>query len=232
MLSIVVWKWKGTREYTSQQVNALKRMIDANYSDPHDVVCVTDDPEGLHPDIRVIPLPAFEHVEVAPSLPSCFVRLWGFSKEFGELIGHRFLTLDIDVVITGDMRPIWNKPGKFVAWYDPDIAGVCYQGGMYAMDPGAYPEVYEFFDPTDCPAIANKAGYLGSDQAWISYCLKGLVDVPVWNRHDGVYRARNIHTKGDLQKARIVQFAGWVKPWNCADVYPELHAIWKAACES
>lgn len=227
MLSIVVWKWKGTRPYTSHQVNVLKEMIDKHYTDEHEVVCVTDDAKGLHPDIRVIDLPPFEHLPVMPGLPSCFVRPWGFSEEFGKLIGNRFVTLDIDVIIKGDMRPVWNMPGEFIAWCDPDIRGVCYQGGMYLMEPGARATVYDEFDPATSPDVAAKAGFIGSDQAWISYCL--APHEREWTRADGVFRFRNINSHDDLERARIVQFAGRVKPWTCSYEAPWLYAMWKLA---
>src|SRR5690625_7030078 len=136
MLTVAAWKWRGTREYTSEHVNVLVRAVADNLRTPHQFVCITDDPVGLDNNINVVELPDFDHIEVRPGFPTSYVRLLGFCPEFSKRIGDRILTLDIDVVVMGDLTPIVERDEDFVAWSDPDLKGLQYDGGMYLMEAG------------------------------------------------------------------------------------------------
>ncbi len=59
------------------------------------------------------------------------------------------------------------------------------------------------------------AGFFGSDQGWISFCLKP--NESKWGRKDGVYSYRNHleQTGARLpENARIVFWHGRVDPWS------------------
>ena len=62
------------------------------------------------------------------------------------------------------------------------------------------------------------AGFRGSDQAWINYCLGK--DIPTWDKMDGVYSYRDHIMKshrGQLPpNARVVIFHGKPDPWDHA----------------
>lgn len=225
MLTVAAWKWRGTREYTSEHVNVLFRAVSDNLHIPHRFVCITDDPVGLDDNITVVPLPEFAHIKVRPGFPSAYVRLLGFCPEFSRKIGARILTLDIDVVVTGDLTHLVSRDDDFVIWSDPDKPGLRYQGGMHLMDAGARPEVWETFDRDKSPGLARKAGLVGSDQAWISHCL--FPNEATWDSSDGITRTRNIRGKTP-EGACIVQFPGHMKPWfkMCEDQHPDLYAAW------
>src|SRR5690625_3754092 len=225
MLTVAAWKWRGTREYTSEHVNVLFRAVADNLHIPHRFVCITDDPVGLDDNINVVELPDFDHIEVRPGFPSSYVRLLGFCPEFSKRIGDRILTLDIDVVVMGDLTPLVERDEEFVGWSDPDVKGLQYHGGMYLMDAGCRPQVWETFDREMSPKLTKDAGLTGSDQAWISYCL--WPNEAIWEKPNGIYRTRNI--KGLCpDDARIVQFPGHMKPWfkMCEDQHPDLYAAW------
>ncbi len=224
MLSVVTWKWKPREGYRStfgpDTVNVLKRMIDRHYSDPHRFICVTDDADGIDPSVEILPL--WNDFADVPSPhggknPSCYRRLRMFHPEIGKHFGERFVSLDLDAVITGDMRPIWNRPEDFVAWGDTNPRpGSHYNGSMILLRAGARPQVWERFDPVTSPRESLRARCWGSDQGWISFVL-GQGEAK-WSRRDGVYSFRN-----DLQKcpslpanAKIVLFHGNVDPWQPA----------------
>lgn len=191
-------------------------MVKRHYPHPHEFICITDDPKGIDRDVRVIPL--WTDFGNIPSPhgglnPSCYRRLKMFSAEARELIGERFVSLDLDCVITGDMSPLWNRPEDFVIWGDT-AKGTPYNGSMLLMTAGARTKVWEDFDPQVSPVKTRKAGLIGSDQAWIGYCL-GPKEKK-WTAADGVYSYRNeIQTKGGRlpANARIVIFHGHTDPW-------------------
>jgi hypothetical protein len=221
VLSVVTWKWTARAGYrstfTANTVNVLRRMVARNYPHPHRFICVTDDPDGLDPQVEVVP-DWKDFVGLSSphggSNPACYRRLRMFSPDIGKVFGKRFVSLDIDCVIARDMTPIWNRPEAFVIWGDTNPQTV-YNGSMILMDAGARPQVWNDFDPKKSPELARAAGNFGSDQAWISYRL-GPGEAK-WSRRDGVYSFRNEIQRiaGRLpEDARIVMFHGAHDPWG------------------
>jgi hypothetical protein len=228
MLSVISWKWTSANGYRStfgpQTVNILRRMVARHYPPPHRFLCVTDDPAGLDPEVEVVP----DRRDFAqlPSPhggrnPSCYRRLRAFAPDAGESFGPRFVSLDLDCVVTGDLTPLWDRPEEFVVWGDTNPK-TFYNGSMFLLTAGTRTIVWSSFDPKTSPRRAMAAGHFGSDQAWISCCLgRGQ---PTWTARDGVYSFRNqILPKGGAlpPNARIVFFHGCVDPWSkAARQYP------------
>lgn len=233
MLRVVCWKWAPKPGYRStfgpETVNTLRRMVARHYAGPHELVCITDDPAGIDAGVRVIPL-WDDHKDVpsphGPGNPSCYRRLKAFSAEAAELIGPRFVSIDLDVVITGDLAPLWDRPDPFVIWGDTSPR-TPYNGSMFLLEAGSRRQVWEGFDPLSSPQEAKRQGYWGSDQAWIGAALGP--NEPRWGVADGVYSFRNhilqamaprrpgatlpppLALPGD---ARVVFFHGRHDPWD------------------
>jgi hypothetical protein len=220
VLSVVCFKWAPKPGYRStfgpETVNVLERMVARHYPDPHRFICVTDNPSGLSASVEVVPL--WSEFGDLPSPhggnnPSCYRRLRMFAPEIAGVVGERFVCVDLDTVITGDVRPLWNRPEDFVMWGETDRRS-WYNGSMFLMTAGARRQVIEKFDARLSPAQAKAAGKFGSDQGWISYCL-GPGEA-TWTRKDGVYSFR-VHLKngGKLPRdARMVMFHGHIDPWS------------------
>lgn len=220
-LTIVCWRWTPAPGYRSaylpQTVNVLRRMVQRHYPTPHRFLCVTDDPAGLDPAIEIVPLwDDFAHVPSphGKKNPSCYRRLRAFSPDIADVFGPRFVSLDLDCVITGDLRPLWERPEAIVMYGDTNPK-THYNGSMLLMTAGARPQVWDRFDPQHSPQLSKNAGCFGSDQGWISYCL-GPGEAK-WSRADGVYSFRNdIKQNPDRlpANARIVMFHGNEDPWG------------------
>lgn len=224
MLSVVTWFWRPSATYRSQfsatHVNTLAAMVRRHYPHPHEFVCVTDQPRGLDPAIRVVP--AWNDFAAIPNplgahQPSCYRRLRAFHPDAGAVLGARFVSLDLDTVIVGDLSPLWNRPEAFVAWGETN-PNSHYNGSMWLLTAGARPNVWTDFDPATSPQLAAHAGKFGSDQGWLSYCL-GPGEA-TWTTADGVY-SYNVHirVKHGLPRplpanARIVMFHGGTDPWT------------------
>jgi hypothetical protein len=139
--------------------------------------------------------------------------LKAFSAEIAEIFGPRFVSVDLDTVICGDLSPVWNRPEEFVIWGETDPRSY-YNGSMWLMTTGCRRQVWEDFDPKQSPKEAMRAKRFGSDQGWISYKLgKGET---VWTQKDGVYSYRkHVGPMGRLpENARMVMWHGRVKPWD------------------
>lgn len=220
MIQVVTWKWKPLPGYRStflaEHVNTLRRMVARHYPSPHEFVCITDDATGIDSDIRVIPL--WDDFASVPSphsakSPSCYRRLKAFSAEALQIIGPRFVSLDLDTVIVGDLRPLFDRPEDFAIWGDT-APRTWYNGSFWLLTAGARTKVWDQFDPARSPQLAKAAGQLGSDQAWIGYCL-GPHEKKLSQR-EGIYSWRvHLEPRGGMlpQNARMVMFHGHTDPW-------------------
>ncbi len=217
---MICWRWKPKPAYRSifapATVNTLKRMVRRHCQIPHRFLCITDDPVGLDADIEAVTLPPDFASLPSPhggNNPSCYRRLRMFSPDFKAIAGDRFVSLDLDCVITRDVTALWDRPEDFIAWGDTSPRTL-YNGSMILMTAGARRKVWDDFKPKTSPQVALAAGYWGSDQGWISYCLgKGEAK---WTVDDGVYSFRNhLSRVRDLPKnARMVIFHGQHDPWS------------------
>lgn len=219
-LVICCFKWHVPNyrsTFTAAHVNTLRSMVRRHYGFPHEFVCVTDNPIGIEPDIRVVPL--WDDFATVPSpygrqQPSCYRRLKLFSAEAAALIGPRFVCIDLDTVIVGDMGPVWNRPEDFIIWNEIDPRSF-YNGSMFMLTAGARTQVWTEFDPQTSPDRAKAAGRFGSDQGWLSYVL-GPGEAK-WTTRDGVYSYRaHIQREGGAlpPDARITMWHGSVDPWS------------------
>ncbi len=221
MLSVVCWKWNrpGYRStFTGEHVNRLAAMVRRHYSDPARVICVTNDPTGIDPAITIIP--DDEDFADIPSPhggmnPTCYRRLRMWRPDIAKWFGERFVSIDLDVVATADLRPLWNRPEDVVLYRDP-LYPTQYNGSLVLMTAGARPDVWEAFDPNRSPQIARGARFFGSDQAWLSLRLPGEAQ---WDARDGVYSFRkDIVPKRPpyaLPKdARLIVCHGQHDPWD------------------
>lgn len=200
MVVAVTFKWG--QSYTAAHVNRLARQL------PIPLVCITDDPTGIECETR--PLWP-DHADLPAPIVSCWRRLKIFDPATQAMLpGDRWLILDLDVTITGDLAPILSRPEPFVSWSDPNHRGqLC--GSVWLLSAGAHPEVWADFDPVRSPKLAHAAGYRGSDQAWLSYRLR---DSAVFGPEVVSYK-KHCRQSGKLPKgAHIVVFHGKPKPWD------------------
>lgn len=221
MLSVVCFKWKpypGYRsKFESAHVNVLRAMVERHYSKPHRFICITDDPEGLDSRVEVVPLwDDFSQMQSPHGrrYPSCYRRLKMFSPEIKDLVGERFVMMDLDCVVVGDLEPLWDRDEDFVAWGGTNRT-THYNGSMMLMTAGARKQVWEEFDPDISPIKSVNAGQFGSDQGWISFKLgKGEA---MWDTSDGVYSyVVHLSPRRELlpKNARLVFFNGKIDPWS------------------
>lgn len=222
MLNVVCWKWKPQNPefrstFNANSVNVLYSMVERHYRKPFQMVCFTDDSEGIDARIHTIPIWDTYGDLVSPlgvSYPSCYRRLLAFRSDMEQIVGGRFVSMDLDCVITGDITPLWDRQEDFIIWH-AETRNTPYNGSMWMMDPGARKQVYDQFDPLTSPALTRKLDLCGSDQAWIVHVLGP--NEATWGKGDGVYVWRT-HLKNRMWNlpadARIVFFQGKEDPWD------------------
>lgn len=222
--TVVCWMWNDVnlsgRPFAPENVNALQRSIARHASEPFRFVCITDATKGFNADVEVMPTPA-SALRIASHrspeggrFPSCYRRLWMFSDE-AIALGKRVLLTDVDAVPVADWMPIYNRVEEFVGWrpYRDWGSKLRFGGGTYLMTPGKRRSVWEDFKGAASIQRARAAGFRGSDQAWISFCLAHKE--PYFDRSAGIYSIRDFKDQTRLpDDARLVHFNGPVKPWQ------------------
>jgi hypothetical protein len=216
MLTIVTFKWStpGYRAtFGPEHVRTLQRMVARHYHEPFRFVCFNDDPRG----IEDVAQPLWRDYAAVPNptgggRPSCYRRLKLFDPAMASILGDRFVMLDLDVVLCGDVTPLWQRTEDIVLWKSP-TGEWPYNGAMLLASPGVRPSVWGDFDPEESPRETTALGYRGSDQAWISHKLGW--DEATWGEPDGVYYYPKLPSRDALPpNARIVFTTGGSAPWK------------------
>jgi len=87
----------GTK-YGSEYVNILHRMVKRNITLDYEMVCLTDDPRGIDPEVKILPLPS--------GLEGWWCKPYIFSKDLP--IKGNILYMDLDVVISGNLDKLFE----------------------------------------------------------------------------------------------------------------------------
>lgn len=213
-LTVLTWLWTqpdSRNQFTVDHVAIWAAMVQRHLKTPHRIACVTD-MDGLPSHIeRIAPTRDFEHVRIptwGEGRPQCLRRIAMFRPDAAEIFGDRFVCMDLDVVISGDITPMITADEFRIA--KGTAPGRPYNGSMMLIEAGKRAKVYQDFTPE----AAERAGrqFLGSDQAWISYCLGP--DERTWDDRDGLAWYRGPH----VADSRIMFFPGDVKPWSIAEL--------------
>jgi hypothetical protein len=199
-------------------------MVKRHYGEPFRFICFTDDPAGISPEIEALPI-WDDHASVpnptGGGRPSCYRRLKLFDPGMKEVLGERFVMLDLDTVVCGNLSALWNRPEPIVMWKSPTNQWR-FNGAMFMADTGARPDVWTDFDPIESPKLTTSLGFRGSDQAWLSYKLpQGEAE---WTQKDGVYYYGSMANRRVLPKnAKIVFTTGGSAPWTLKHPWVRQH---------
>lgn len=220
MLTVLTWLWsqpEGRTTYTTEHVAIWADMVSRNLSMPHRLACVTNEWD-LPPNVeRIDPPGDFEDVQPrwGPRKPNCFRRLVMFRKDAAKIFGKRFVCMDLDCVVGGQLDPLFDRPEDLVL-LKGTIAGRPYNGSMMLIKAGCRPQVYDDFNQAG--ADVSGAEFVGSDQAWLAYKLGW--NEATWSEADDVWMFSS-KWKNKI-KPRVLFFPGKVKPWVVAPfkIYP------------
>jgi len=213
-------KHLGDRPYAPEHVNTLRRAVARNMSVPHRFICVADRSNGFDPEVEVFLTPP-EAREIgmlrSPEggrFPSCYRRLWNFS-EGAKAFGDKILCIDIDLIPMKDWAPLFERTEDFVGWrpYRDWGRPMRLGGGIYLLKPGTRTQVWSGFKGSESIQTARRAGFRGSDQAWLSYTLGSKE--PYYGKDAGIYSIRDMKDpKKPPADARLIQMNGPQKPWS------------------
>ena len=138
---VLCMKW-GTK-YGPEYVNRLYGMVRRHLRGDLRFVCLTDDDQGVRQEVQCLPIPP---LELPPGIPERgWTKLTTFAADLHGLHGTA-LFLDLDVVIVGDITPLFETPGEFLIihdWKRPwRVTG---NSSVYRFRLGAHPDLLSHF---------------------------------------------------------------------------------------
>jgi len=224
MLTVACVWVRANVPYTAEYVKRLAAMVRRNLSEPHRIVCLTDQPESMPSWV--------EPIEIAhlSALPGWWAKLQLFDPAIG--LSGRVLYLDLDTLIVGALDPIpdWDSPFALL----PD--------GGSTFQPRTQHRVVKRFNSSvmvfDAPASTNdplsmlwtlwepkRSAELWGDQDWIAEVLPHAEVLPAaW-----FPRLSSIGASGQIPPEARVVLAKKPKPVEAAEQWPWFEAIWRAA---
>ena len=134
-------KW-GTK-YGPEYVNKLYAMVKRHLSLDFQMVCLTDNAQGIRQEVLCLPIPALDLPAGIPERG--WTKLVTFSENLYGLKGT-VLFLDVDVVIVGKLDEFFQHPGEFLIIHDYNRPWrVTGNSSVYRFELGAHPEILSHF---------------------------------------------------------------------------------------
>ena len=228
MLHIILWKWQDKvnrvrASYVAKHVNVMAAMLRRNLEKyPHRIVCITDDPTGVETET----FPLWEDCDflanaTKPNLPSCYRRLKLYDpatqKSLGIPEGDRIMSIDIDAVVMREIVSLVEATAsmRFVGWavpgpHHPKV----FNGSLQMFTAGDLDFIWSKFNPSTSPQQAKAAGFLGSDQSWLSMNLVSLEGCDGFRYPTIASWTQDVKKLGIISaKTHITFFNGRKKPW-------------------
>ncbi|PYG29888.1 glycosyl transferase [Pelagimonas varians] len=149
-VNIMCIKW-GTL-FGPEYVNRLYSGVRRNMSRPVRFFCMTEETDGLHPDIEVLPLPIEPFLEpmnaalAVANRQGAMRKVSLFKPDLVPDLKGPVLGFDLDVVITGSLDEIHDlKPGTIAMrhdWVEARKGRPTGHGSVFRFDPQAHPFLY------------------------------------------------------------------------------------------
>lgn len=222
MLTVLTFFWRQDNvlnQYRPHHVQNLQGMVRRHLKLPHRFLCITDQDV---PNVDCAPpledMPRVKNPRWAVHRPQCYRRLRLFDPAVKDIVGERYVQMDLDTVIVDDITPLFDRDEDLVINRAVGTRN-SYNGSMWMHRTGTWSTLYSDFNEAEA-IEASKRGYLGSDQAWMRWHL-GKGAVPTWGPEDGSYQFHYMKPKDTVpDNARVVFFAGNIKPWH-SDKVPQ-----------
>lgn len=197
MLSIVTWHWGA--KYGSEYVRKLKAAVARNLAQPYRFIVATPDEKDVW----------------LTKTPGCLVRLRMFDPVWQQRhdikIGDRVACVDLDVVVTGGLDPVFDRDDEFCILQGVNASNPCpYNGSIWMLKAGARQDVWFDFSIENVSRVPYDK--FPDDQAWFA---AKIPNAGAWGPADGVYAFQKPGwPKGENipVNARVVAFPGWRDP--------------------
>ena len=172
-VTVLCMKW-GTK-YGPDYVNRLYAMVTRHLARPFRFVCLTDDAAGLRGEVIAAPIPSMP--TIAQPKERGWLKIASFSPELAPVLDETVLFLDLDVVVMGDLDPLFDHPGAFPMirdWYHP-MRRVG-NSSVYRYRPAERHDIFEHF-ARNADAIVRR---IRNEQEYLSEYLQERGELSFW----------------------------------------------------
>lgn len=213
-VALVVCTWLWGAKYSPIYVERLHKGLRKHLEQPFRFLCFTERERSVTFSEGIerygIQDTALTH------LKGCFARLRMFDPAWQQACGiaDRLVCLDLDVVITGPLDQLFDRPESLVVLQGANAANPCpYNCSVMMLRKHAHPELWTDFSVDKLDRIPRHE--FPDDQGWLWYRVKHaaawLVGWP-----SGIYAFKKPGWPKDNDElpadARIVSFIGWRDP--------------------
>ncbi|MEH6456919.1 MAG: glycosyltransferase [Cocleimonas sp.] len=171
-VTIICMKW-GTK-YGAEYVNKLYAMVKRNLTIPFQMVCFTDNGEGVNSDVVIKDLPPLDLPKSAPERG--WNKLTTLQNNLGGLSGEA-LFLDLDVVIVDNIDELFSFPAEFAVIRDAKLTrSMIGNTSVYRFKIGRYDDVLQSFRK-NFPQVQKD---YRNEQAYLSDEVRKKGDLSFW----------------------------------------------------
>ncbi|TVP78733.1 MAG: glycosyltransferase [Gemmatimonadales bacterium] len=176
-LTVLCTQWGS--KYDASYVNRLQAMVGRHLHQPHRFVCLTEDPEGLKPEVEALPFP--DTGVAALDRKAAWTREHGWLKTsvlaapLHDITGT-VLCLDLDIVIVDALDPFLEVSGEFVAIREWDKSDGTGNTSVFRFRAGAHDDL---LDPLRSDPVQARAG-VRNEQEYITLQLARQGRLSYW----------------------------------------------------
>lgn len=211
-LTVVTYLWG--EKYSLDDVRKLEAGLRRGMKEAYRFAVVTDNVNRA-PDLPMWAIPE-EDLHLT-RMQGCFARLRLFDPAWqqahGIAVGERVVSVDLDVVITGDLYPLFYRPEQFMILTGANSSNPCpYNGSVSMVRAGYRPDVWADFSIEAADKVKHAS--FPDDQSWFAHKLPGVAGWQAGSA-SGIYAfMKPGWPKGEAlpPAARLVAFPGWRSP--------------------
>jgi hypothetical protein len=169
--------------------------------------------------------------EYLTKVPGCLCRLRMFDPAWqganGIEDGDRIVCIDLDVVITGKLDPLFYRPEPFMILQGANAQNPCpYNGSVFMLRAGYRPDVWSDFSLDAAAKVPHDR--FPDDQAWLAHKLPNAIGWRAGSQ-SGIFAFKKPgwpHGDSLPADARMVVFPGWRDPSKFAQL-PWIKEHWR-----
>lgn len=218
-LTVVSFLWGAA--YGMEHIEKLARGLKRNISQPHRTILITDNLD-LIADAIMRRNHGFDEIAIIQDTEltkhkGCLARLRLFDPYMQAILsvlpGDRLACIDLDVVITGNLDPLFERPESFVILGGANSVNPCpVNGSLWMLRGCTNQQVWFDFSLEELAKIPFYE--FPDDQGWLAHKMPGCATWQVgpssgiWSFAKAGWPADNKLPRG----ARLVAFPGWRDP--------------------
>ncbi len=210
MLTVVTWLWgnKWPREYVERLAAGVRR----NLKQPHRFAVMTDAPFAAG-GVLTWEIPAEDRHLIEDR--GCFARMRLFDKGWQEAngigSGDRVVNMDVDIVVTGPLDPLFDRDAEFTIMQGYNGTNPCpFNGSLWMFRGGERHDVWDDFSLEAYGTRGVPFHAFPDDQGWLHHKFP---NARAYTPKDGVYAMKkngwgSAGRRGLPQGACLVAFPG------------------------